>query len=341
MGTMKLLTLALAAPLLAAHMASGQCPADAAPDAPRVTITNGKLAAVVHLPDSQRGYYRSNRFDWSGSIACATLNGHTFWGQWFSHYDPLGNDAITGPAEEFRSPDGAEPGYNEAAPGGLFVKLGVGVLRRLDEKPYSFGGKYPIVDTGTWTSTSNRNSVTSTQVVHSAIGFDYRYTKTVEIDKKANIVRLRHTLTNLGKRPIDSALYNHVFLQLDGKGPGPGTSVTLAFAPTVETLFPDSVSVEDRTIRFLGPPPNGRAIGSYLTGYTPGTPNAAEIIDTTTGLRVRQKTDAPIVKFYFWGHSRATCPEAYIAIHVAPGKTQRWTTEFSLEAPAAAAPAPR
>ncbi|MBW8749335.1 MAG: hypothetical protein JF584_17600, partial [Acidobacteria bacterium] len=51
--------LALAAPLLAMHIASGQCPADAAPDAPRVTITNGKLTAVVHLPDPQRGYYRS------------------------------------------------------------------------------------------------------------------------------------------------------------------------------------------------------------------------------------------------------------------------------------------
>ena len=106
------------------------------------------MQAVVFLPDAQSGYYRGPRFDWSGIVGCASLNGHTFFGEWFNRYDPEGNDAVTGPAEEFRHPT-SELGYDDAAPGGLFLKIGVGLLRRTDEKPYRFGGAYPIVDGGT------------------------------------------------------------------------------------------------------------------------------------------------------------------------------------------------
>ena len=36
-------------------------------------------------------------------------------------------------------------------PGGLFVKLGVGVLRKKDDSPYKFMYTYPLVDGGKWT----------------------------------------------------------------------------------------------------------------------------------------------------------------------------------------------
>ena len=71
-------------------------------DHPKTILSNGDLKAVVFLPDATNGYYRGPRFDWSGVVACATYNGHTYFGEWFRKYDPLGNDAITGPVEEFR-----------------------------------------------------------------------------------------------------------------------------------------------------------------------------------------------------------------------------------------------
>src|SRR6201994_644637 len=72
---------------------------------PKVLLTNGKLDALVFLPDARNGYYRSTRFDWSGVVGCVSLNGHKFFGEWFTQYDPLKNDSITGPVEEFRSDD--------------------------------------------------------------------------------------------------------------------------------------------------------------------------------------------------------------------------------------------
>src|SRR5260370_481712 len=112
-------------------------------DHPKALLSNGTLDALVFLPDAERGYYRASRFDWSGVVGCVSYKGHKYFGEWFSRYDPLLNDSITGPVEEFRSNDGAI-GYNEAKPGDLFLKPGVGVLRRLDDSPYKFGVPYPI-----------------------------------------------------------------------------------------------------------------------------------------------------------------------------------------------------
>src|SRR5258708_13624523 len=67
-------------------------------DHPKVVLTNGKLDALVFLPDARNGHYRSARFDWSGVVGCVSLNGHKFFGDWFPQYDPVKNDAITCPA---------------------------------------------------------------------------------------------------------------------------------------------------------------------------------------------------------------------------------------------------
>ncbi len=88
------------------------------------------------------GSTRSTRFDWSGAIGSLEYKGHNYYGNWFTKitdiydfgYEP--NDdvisaeftAMVGPAEEFGA-----IGYNDAKPGGLFVKPGIGALRRADE----------------------------------------------------------------------------------------------------------------------------------------------------------------------------------------------------------------
>ena len=100
----------------------------------------------MFLPDAKNGYYRSTRFDWSGVVGCVSLNGHKFFGEWFAQYDPLKNDSITGPVEEFRIDDGPtvltgrgranlsvttrRDWVQEAKPGETFLKPGVGVLRQ-------------------------------------------------------------------------------------------------------------------------------------------------------------------------------------------------------------------
>ena len=85
-------------------------------------------------------------------MSSLTWKGHEYFGQWFEQYDPTLHDAIQGPVEEFLTGDNAL-GYAEAAPGGTFVRIGVGVLRKpAGETSLQRFGRYEIVDSGTWTT---------------------------------------------------------------------------------------------------------------------------------------------------------------------------------------------
>lgn len=80
-----------------------QCALPAGAPYPAVEIGNGAVRALVYLPDAERGYYRGSRFDWSGQVGCLEFKGHTYFGVWFPHYDPLLHDSITGPVERVLS----------------------------------------------------------------------------------------------------------------------------------------------------------------------------------------------------------------------------------------------
>jgi hypothetical protein len=177
----------------AAKDSSSPCASFINSDFPKAVLSNGSVQAVVYLPDTEKGYYRSTRFDWSGVVPCLTYKGHTYFGIWFKHYDPLINDAIAGPVEEFRSSDGfSSINYNEAKPGELFIKPGVGVLRKVDNSPYNFGFRYPIVDLGKWKVRVKKDQVTFSQTLQSPLGYAYIYEKTLKLDKHQPILTLEH-----------------------------------------------------------------------------------------------------------------------------------------------------
>jgi hypothetical protein len=329
------------ASFLASTTMFGQSPATsaAAPcsnlphaDHPQQMLTNGALTAALFLPDTTGGYYRSTRFDWAGVIGCVSYKGHTYFGEWFNRYDPMINDAIVGPVEEFRSP-ASEIGYDAAAINGSFLKIGVGVLRKIDDSPYKFGGAYPLVDTGKRTTHVSKRSVTFTQYIKTDFGYAYRYEKTVELDKHGAVLSLKHKLTNLGTKTIETDVYDHDFFILDGKPVGPSMSVHLGFAPIPEKPFSPVATVAGNDVSFNQAPGRPNTAQGYLTGYT-GKPGEYSIAveDKDTHVGVEQTSASPLSKFYFWSTAKTICPEAYIHIHVAPGAEQSWTIRYQFKA---------
>jgi hypothetical protein len=216
-------------------------------DHPKVTLHSGKMEAVIFLPDKDNGYYRATRFDWSGVVACVSLDGHKFFGEWFTKYDPLKNDSITGPVEEFRTDNGIMGhypansslttihtealGYEEAKPGEAFLKPGVGMLRKMNDRPYSSGTLYPIADPGTWTINATKSSIAFHQVLKGSRGYAYVYTKTLSLDANGMGLTLSHTLKNTGTKMIDTKVYDHDFFVFDNKPAGPGMVVRFKFPP--------------------------------------------------------------------------------------------------------------
>lgn len=301
---------------------------------PHVYLSTRHTDAVVYVPDPAIGSYRSSRFDWSGIVECASSNGHTFFGEWATHTDPMGNDTVTGPVEEFRR-DVSEIGYDEAKPGDAFLKIGVGVLKRLDDQPYRFGTVYPILDHGTWTTKVTRTSITSSQVLRTPLGYAYIYEKKLVLDPRRPVLRLEHSLRNIGSKTIATNVYDHDFFMLDDQPTGPGMAVTFGFSPQADPPFPDGlVSMAGNEIVFKDTPRRGYSAQGYLTGYT-GKPGEYRfhLEDRNSHVGVLQQSGSPLSRVYFWSTPTTICPEAYIAINVAPGHTQTWTITYTFETP--------
>jgi hypothetical protein len=316
-------------------------------DHPKVLLTNGKLDALVFLPDAQNGYYRSTRFDWSGVIGCVSLNGHKFFGEWFAQYDPLKNDSITGPVEEFRTDDGpmgntaTDPpikadaiGYKEAKPGETFLKPGVGVLRKVDDSPYQFGGAYPIVDTGTWTVKTTTRSVAFRQVLRGPDGYAYVYEKKLTIDKSEPVMTLEHTLKNTGKKVIETYVYDHDFFMLDGQPTGPGMVVHFKFEPKPIGEIGTAAKIEGNDLVYVDTLAPRKGVAGYLKGYSADVHDYDfKVEDTRSKVAVEQTSDHPLARVYFWSTQKTICPEGYIYLNVAPNVTTNWTLRYRFFAP--------
>ena len=319
-------------------------------DHPKILLTNGKLNALVFLPDARNGYYRSTRFDWSGVVGCVSLNGHTFFGEWFAQYDPLKNDSITGPVEEFRSDDvpmgynaqrpgelSVRPGaigYKEARPGETFLKPGVGVLRKIDDSPYQFGGAYPIVDAGKWTVKVQKRSVRFRQMLRGPDGYAYVYEKTLMLNKNEPVMTLRHSLKNTGKKAIETYVYDHDFFMLDGKPTGRGMVVHFRFEPKPVGEIGAAAKIEGKDLVYVDELAPRKGVAGYLTGYSDDVRDFDFTVeDTRSKVGVQQTSDHPLARLYFWSIQTAICPEGYIRLNVAPGETSRWTLRYRFFAP--------
>ncbi len=311
-----------------AEAASSGCAAEMQTSYPKASISNGPVQAVLYLPDTKNGYYRASRFDWSGVIPCLAYKGHTYFGVWFSKYDPMIADAITGPVEEFRSADGALD-YDQAKPDGLFVKIGVGVLRKAGDSPYKFMHTYPLVDGGKWTVRASKRQVSFRQQLQSPIGIAYDYEKTVSLDPHEPVLTLRHSLKNTGTKTIDTEVYDHDFFMLDKAPSGPGMTIRFPWEPKAEKSLGPQAQIDGKQIVYREELQPEQYVESYLTGYS-NNPSDYDITveDTRTGVGVEQTGDNPISRFNFWSPRTAICPEAYHHLVIAPGQTAHWNIRY-------------
>jgi hypothetical protein len=325
-----LVTLLLTA--TAASQAQANCASSISSSFPKAVLNNGPIQAVVYLPDPENGYYRSTRFDWAGVVPCLTFKGHSYFGVWFNRYDPLLNDSITGPVEEFRSADGLSSiNYAEAKPGGLFIKPGVGVLRKVDDSPYKFGFTYPIVDGGKWTVHHKRTQVTFTQRLQPTLGYGYVYEKTLQLDGHEPILILHHRMKNIGTKPIDTEVYDHDFFMLDGAPTGPGMAVQFPFEPKAEKPLEPRAKIDGKDLVYLRELTSAprQAVTSYLTGFSNSPADYHFIVENrNTGVGVEQTSDSPIAQLNFWSIRTTICPEAYIHVNIPPGGTASWTIRY-------------
>jgi hypothetical protein len=278
-----------------------------------VRLSSERLAVEVAEPGA---IYRGSRFDWTGTVTQVTLDGqHTFCGA-----EPPGGTGGVGLHNEFGL--FVAIGYDEAAPGKPFPKLGVGLLTRPDDGPYQFArpheiAPFPIIVSATGSAAE------FTVEPRECRGYAARLVKRLAVER--DTLRIGYALENVGTRPLETHEYVHNFLSLDGLPVGAG------YRLAVPTASRD----------WLTPPL--RADGGEITwAQTPqeafyGRTSAFAAADscwvlTGGGLRVRECTDRPWMAFALWGTDSVVSPEAFVAVRVPPGETSSWQRTYTFSA---------
>jgi hypothetical protein len=315
--------------------------AQTATSAPRAEISNGKVRANIYLPDPKDGFYRGTRFDWSGVVTDLKYGKHTYFGQWFSRTDPSVHDfiydgsdivagpcsAITGPVEEFAGP----LGYEDAKPGGSFVKIGVGVLQKPDDKKYDAFRLYPIVDSGKWTIHKGPRSVEFTQEIHDpSSGYAYLYRKVVRLAGNTPGMVIEHSLTNLGTHPIQTRVYDHNFFVLDQQPPGPAFTITLPFEIAAQSRStPGLVDFRGKQILFLKTLTEKDHVYALIRGFG-NTPEDYHIrienSQVNAGMTI--SGDRPLANLALWSIRSVVATEPFIDLSIEPGSQLTWKYEY-------------
>jgi hypothetical protein len=313
---------------------SAQAEANSAP--PQWQIANSLMQVKLYLPDAARGFYRGTRFDWSGVVADLQYAGHSYYGEWFTQTDPAVSDfiyqgseivagpcsAITGPVEEF-----APLQYDEAKPGGTFVKIGVGALRKPDDSPYSGYRLYEIVDGGTWSIQAGADAVEFTQELHdSSSGIGYVYRKKISVAAARPEMLIEHSLSNTGTHAIETAVYDHNFLVLDKQATGPGFTITFPFAISSDEP-PEKQLAELRAnqVVYLKTLQGQQSVYTALQGFG----NSADdykirIENATANAGMIITGDRPLAKVSLWSIRSVLSVEPFIDISMRPGSQQSW-----------------
>jgi hypothetical protein len=295
-------------------------------DYPNATISNNIITAKIHLPDSNSGYYQGTRFDWSGVMPELRYNGHQYFGKWnMRSYKGL-HDAITGPVEEFMP-----LGYNEAKIGEPFVKIGVGALTKIENKPYRFGAEYKFVDRGIWTSKSTKNAIVFKHEMDQG-NFPYCYIKKISLSKGKPEMIIHHELKNTGSLTIETSQYNHNFFVIDNELTGP--NIVTTFTKNIMAdgdNFGEIAKVVGKSITYereLGEKEHVQSLG-VLNDNGTALNYDINILNKKSGAGVRLTSTEPIQKLIFWACRTTSCPEPYIKILIPPGQTYSWDIVYS------------
>lgn len=293
---------------------------------PALTISNNEVEMKIYLPDAEDGLYRATRFDWSGVIGSVKYKNHEYFGYWKNTQDPLFHEDLTGPVEGYIKPG---LGYDEAEPGGKYVRIGVGVIEKPDEEEYSFRNSYKLLDHGKWTVEHGADWISFRQELDSDIGYSYVYNKTIRLKSDGFIIE--HHLRNTGKKAIETDQFNHNFFMIDGEQSGTAFNVSFPYPVTTDDDPKGFTEIKDNEINFIKDLEGDDSFFLLLKGYSDAVEDhMVTVKNRITGAGATYTVDKPLYRMAFWACKTTLCPENFIWIAVEPGGEDRWTSEYTL-----------
>lgn len=291
---------------------------------PSHTISNGVITARVYLPNSEKGFYRASRFDWSGIIYELKYKGCDYFGQWYPKHNPETNDAICGPVEEF-----GQIGYNGT--GEEFLKIGVGGLRKSLKKEYDRFFFYEMTNSGEWVINRTNCKIEFVHSIKDVAGYSYKYTKSIELIEGEPELVIKHTLENTGGELIKTDVYNHNFFTI---GHRPISSdVIVKFPGRVDEASYSKekgiVNIDKDKIVFKRKLASNESVMLWNVQKETVAHSPVSIENQELQAGVTISSDTEYAKIHFWASERVCCPEPYINVEVAPHKKVSWEFKYA------------
>ena len=279
----------------------------------------------IHVDPPMKGYEFS-RFDWTGKISKVKYQGiqvsanertdshiEDHFGKGF--YNEFGIDHALG--------------FDEAEIGDWFHKIGIGLLKKEDDR-YEFHKKYEVRP-AEFDIVSDSNKLSINCLPETVNGYSYVLRKGIELQDSG--FKINYHLKNTGEKDIITDEYVHNFMAINHDFIG--TRYKLKFPFTLNSeLFGDivnpekKVSIKKKHIKFSGTPED-QFFFSNLTGNKK-THATWELKNVDCNMGISETPSFQTDKVNLWGWKHVISPELFYKINIAPGQSTEWSRNYKI-----------
>ncbi|MBN8712029.1 MAG: hypothetical protein J0I10_21845 [Verrucomicrobia bacterium] len=292
-------------------------------------LRNDQLEVRVMVPDHPGRYNRGTRFTPVAAVLGVRRDGVEYLYRPDAH-DPINDHAGLAAEFDLCIPDGPAnvlpSGYQEAAVGEGFIKIGVGALRKPAKTYHLFMNPEllePALTTVEWQA--------SRAVFHQIFagrttpGYSYRLDAVLSLEGAS--VTVDWKLSNTGTRPITTRQYTHDFFRIAGRPTASGYILSFPYDIQPKGLE-GGQNVAGRAVHFTGAIPRWiNATVAYPASYA--GPNIVALRHPEAGREIICETSDPGLRTDIHARADYISPEQFIEITLPPGGAHSWTRKYT------------
>ncbi|HTH14030.1 MAG TPA: hypothetical protein VMB23_06520 [Spirochaetia bacterium] len=290
---------------------------------PSFSLVTSRLNVTIAAPGT---LYLGARFDWTTQVHRVILDGAFPFLTQERYDDQWAEYQGRGLAGEF----GIDTplGFDDCPVGEWFPKVGVGRLKRPDDKPYKFFRPYPIEPALFQATQPDASRLTLTAIETPYRGWGWTLSRTWSAEGAT--LSLQTSLENTGTHNLETEEYLHNFLNPGAGTVGPDWTLSREGKWDPPALF-EKVDPES-LLNFSGPAVGWTrtpTVPFFLSDRRAPAPRTWTLADRATGLWVSETASFDPARFHVWGVGHVVSPELYRSILVAPGEAQTWTRTWT------------
>ncbi|HEV7300677.1 MAG TPA: hypothetical protein VGN72_15030 [Tepidisphaeraceae bacterium] len=284
-----------------------------------IEISSDRLRVEIARPASLG---KQIRFDRTSFVRQVTLDGQ----QTFCADEDAGGSNGAGLCCEFGISTAL--GYREAGDGGAFVKPGVGILRRADDRPYAFDEDYPYELFEFVVERLSDSAVELAALPRACNGYALKLTRRFSV--RENVLDVTTTMRNEGTRPIAIAEYNHNFVAFNGRPIDGHVRLRTPWVTGAAETGKASLAIEPGVAQLTRTPSSRFHVTFGRDTAIDSDAQSWQLEDAQSGLSIQEQTSLPWSKLCLYGTRKVICPEAFVQIDVLPGKQLMWSRTFTM-----------